>query len=243
MSGIMFEKIKQLKMNKASFNIFMTLNLLIVGVSIADRVSAASLIAVPEEIVLLSINDQELKGSFIRTDKDYKVDPGPVSLVLRYQEYFEQRNDQHDILKSANIHLNIEQLLDQHRYQLKLIDPPQDFDAAKIYAQHPTVALFDENNRIVAQETGSKSAEKTWLSNGFLSRSIDTTQSNKTSKAQIANTTSSKQSVEQTSQTQMKDIREDTTSSKALPRDQQLIQLWQKASKLERQKFMTWLTE
>lgn len=223
-------------------NIF-KLNVAMLGLILSASTFAASTITSSETIVVLAINEQAVKSSLLQNKKDFKVDPGQVSLSVRYQEYFDHRNGQHDILKSGVVNLQAPQLQDNQRYQLRLVNPPKDFDAAQKYVEQPTIALYDQNNQLVVQQTGANGVAKSGLLRGLFSKSNDFTQAK-------SNTQHQPQAVygQAVANAQVQSFDEprvigSNTVNNAKGSDQQLIQIWKKASKSERQKFMSWLAD
>ena len=214
------------------------------GLMLSGSVFAAVTISAPEEIVLLAVNDQEVNAGLFRSkNNEYKVDAGTVDLSVRYQQYFEHLNGEHDILKSGMVTIKAPNLKDGQTYKLSLVNAPKDFDEAKKYAEQPTVAIYDRNNQLLVQQTGANNEQKPWLSTGIFGKTVDLTSRNKAPSNQpaavyaTANTTAPVTMVNSVS-TNSSNVVSSTNSA-----DQQLIQMWQKASKNERQKFMTWLAE
>ena len=115
---------------------------LVCGSLLSGSVFAAVTISAPEEIVLLAVNDQEVNtGLFRSKNNEYKVDAGQVALSVRYQQYFEHLNGEHDILKSGVVTVTAPDLKDGQAYQLALVNAPRSFDEAKAFVTQPTVAI------------------------------------------------------------------------------------------------------
>lgn len=216
---------------------------------LSGGVFAAVTITAPEEIVLLAVNDQEVNtGLFRSTKNEYKVDAGQVALSVRYQQYFEHLSGEHDILKSGVVTVQAPDLKDGQTYQLKLVNQPKSFDEAKRYVTQPTIAIYDKNGTLVVQQSGVNNEAKPWLSSGVFSKVVDLTTN---TKKNIANQPAAVYPVpnavtitEPTSSVVKNvDMQSSTNVSNKSTADQQLIQIWQKASKAERQKFMSWLAE
>ncbi len=203
--------------------------------SLGNVAYAAVTIAAPEVIDVLAVNDQEVKNNFLRSQKStYEIDAGKASLSIRYRQFFQHLNGEHDILKSGVVTVQTPDLKDGETYTLALVNPPQSFEAAKIYAAQPTVALYNSKNELVVQQTGANTEAKPWLGSGLLGRSFDLTQK------QI------KPSVHQPEPTytaSIVDTVKTAMTSRNTQTDQQLIELWKKASKAERQSFMNWIAE
>lgn len=207
---------------------------------LSGSVFAAATLSAPEEIVVLAVNDQEVNSGLIRKKNEYKVDAGQVALSVRYQQYFEHLNGEHDILKSGVVTVTAPDLKDGQTYKIALVNPPQRFEDAKKYAEQPTIAIYDNKNRLVVQQTGVNTEAKPWLGSGLFGKVIDLTSSKKAPVNQPAAVyaTTTSQSPATTSVAKTTQTVTDVNSA-----DRQLIQIWQNASKAERQKFMTWLAE
>lgn len=193
---------------------------------------SAVTITAPEEIKILAVNDQEVNtGLFRAKNNQYKVDAGKNSLSVRYNQYFEHLNGEHDIVKSGVITLTTPLLKDGESYALNLVNAPTNYETAKKYAEQPVIALFDQNKKILVQQTGANTEQKPWLSRSLFGKVTDLTQKKSIPLNQPAPVYS------QTSVTESVENRSISTT------DQELIQLWKKSSKIERQKFMNWLGE
>ena len=199
---------------------------------------SAAIIAVPEEIKLLAVNDQEIRSGLFSSAQQVKVNAGENVINLRYQQYFEHHNGAHDILKSGVITLKTPILQDGENYRLALVNPPKDFDAAKEFKDQPSVGLYNQKNQLLVQQTGAKASSTGWLGGSWLNKTLDTTQNSAAINQPAAVYTAAAvlPSEETTSATL-------PTAKQTQGKEQQLIQLWQQASKVERQKFMSWLAE
>ncbi|MCO8113746.1 DUF2057 domain-containing protein [Acinetobacter lwoffii] len=184
-------------------------------------VFSAVTVTVPEEIKIVAVNDQEVNSGLLRSNQTYSLDAGVNAISVRYNEFFQHSDNSHDILKSGVVTVKTPSLKDGETYRLALIQAPKDFDAAQKYKDQPIIGLYDAKNQLLVQQTGAKDAAKPWFGNRVLTKKVDMTTQAATAVNQPAAIYT--QSAEQN--------------------DQQLIQLWQKASKAERQKFMTWLAE
>ncbi|ENX13617.1 hypothetical protein F894_01831 [Acinetobacter sp. CIP 51.11] len=184
-------------------------------------VFSAVTVTVPEEIKIVAVNDQEVSSGLLRSNQTYSLDAGVNAISVRYNEFFQHSDNSHDILKSGVVTVKTPSLKDGETYRLALIQAPKDFDAAQKYKDQPIIGLYDAKNQLLVQQTGAKDAAKPWFGNRVLTKKVDMTTQAATPVNQPAAVYI--QSADQN--------------------DQQLIQLWQKASKAERQKFMTWLAE
>ena len=61
---------------------------------------SAVTIAVPEEIKLLAVNDQEIRSGLFSSAQQMKVSAGENVINFRYQQYFEHHNKLNLCLKS-----------------------------------------------------------------------------------------------------------------------------------------------
>lgn len=214
------------------------------GLLLSSSVFSAVTITAPEEIVILAVNGQEVNNGLIPSkNNNYQVDPGNLVVNVRYREYFEHLNGEHDIIKSGVVTIQAPNLQDNQSYSLGLINAPKDFEAAKKYADQPTVALYDQNKKLVVQQTGANNEAQPWFSgNNFLSRTLDLTQKNKNNvvnqPAPVYSGTTTQAAVVATAPVAVTTVAQVGTTKTT---DQQMAELWQKASKAERQKFMAWL--
>lgn len=219
------------------------LSLITLGLVVSSSAFSAVTISAPEEIVVLAVNDQEVNAGILRTQKsDFKIDAGNTSISVRYQQYFAHNSGEHDILKSGVVTLYAPSLEDGKRYALRLVNAPKDFDLAKKYAEQPTIALYDQQNTLVVQQTGANNEAKPWLNGGIFGRALDLTQKKNSHQpaAVYANSATSSSSAKTT---QITENHSNLPPAQASSEDQALIQMWKKASKTERQRFMNWLAE
>ena len=187
----------------------------------STSVFSAVTVTVPEEIKIVAVNDQEVNSGLLRSNQTYSLDAGVNAISVRYNEFFQHSDNSHDILKSGVVTVKTPSLKDGETYRLALIQAPKDFDAAQKYKNQPIIGLYDAKNQLLVQQTGAKDAAKPWFGNRVLTKKLDMT-------TQVATPVHQPVAV---------------YTQSADQNDQQLIQLWQKASKAERQKFMTWLAE
>lgn len=201
----------------------------------STTVFSAVTITAPEEIKILAVNDQEVNAGLFRSkNNSYMVDAGESTLSVRYSQYFEHLNGEHDIVKSGVVTLKTPVLKDGENYQLALVDAPVNFEIAQQYAQQPIIGLFDQNKKMLVQQTGANTASKPWFAHGIFTNATDLTQKQSTPINQPAPIYA---------QSAIADTVITTSSASASYTDQPLIQLWKKSSKVERQKFMAWLAE
>ncbi|QDK97764.1 DUF2057 domain-containing protein [Acinetobacter tandoii] len=202
---------------------------------VSGSVFSAVTVTAPEEIKILAVNDQEVNTGLFRSENNaYKLDAGSSSISLRYIQYFEHMSGEHDIVKSGVVTLKTPNLQDNQTYQLALVNAPKTFEDAKKYAEQPTVALYDQKQQILVQQTGANTEQKPWLSRSMFGGAVDLTQKNV--KAPVNQPPAVYAAPQVTAQTAQ-------LSTQASAVDKQLIELWKKADKTERQKFMSWVAE
>lgn len=202
---------------------------------VSGSVFSAVTVTAPEEIKILAVNDQEVNTGLFRSENNaYKLDAGSSSISLRYIQYFEHMSGEHDIVKSGVVTLKTPNLQDNKTYQLALVNAPKTFEDAKKYAEQPTVALYDQKQQVLVQQTGANTEQKPWLSRSMFGGAVDLTQKNV--KAPVNQPPAVYAAPQVTAQTAQ-------LSTQASAVDKQLIELWKKADKTERQKFMSWVAE
>jgi uncharacterized protein len=201
---------------------------LVMGMVIGSNVYAAAKLSVPQEIVVVAINNKEINSGLFRSQKNYNLDEGKTTLHVRYQQYFDHRNGQHDILKSGIVEIETDNIQDNQAYRLELINAPKSFEEAQKYEDHPMIALLDQNNKVIAKQEGVNFKTKSLLES-VLKKDDDSNKKSRDEKnGEIQSVTNLKNS-----------DRKSSIKSK----DQQMTEIWKSATKQERQKFMTWLAE
>lgn len=203
---------------------------------------SAVTITAPEEIKILAVNDQEVNtGLFRSANNQYKVDAGESLISVRYTEYFEHLNGEHDIVKSGVVTLKTPLLKNGENYRLDLVNAPASFEAAKKYAEQPVIALMDNNKQILVQQSGANTEQKPWLGQGIFAKATDLTQKKSTPVNQPAPVYT--QAAVISGAALPASLNSSVSTHSANTADQQLIQLWKNSNKAERQKFMAWLAE
>ena len=186
---------------------------------------AAATIHAPEEIRVVAINDYEIRsGLFNSGETTYKVNEGINHISVRYWQYFEHSNGDHDIVKSGLIQLTTPELTNS-TYQLKLVNAPNTYEQAKAFSLEPQVALYQDGRLIVEQSSVDKQKQP-WLStavNGIVDL-----------------TTSAIQPSYTPAQPKLSTVKLESSSSS---KSSDLIELWKQSSVSQRQQFMQWLTE
>lgn len=205
-------------------------------VAMATSAQAAVTLVTPEEIPVLALDQQEVNGSFFRSSKtSYKLDPGTHEIAVRYEQLFNLTNGDHDVLKSAvvSVRANLE---DNKTYRLSLVNPPKNYDVAKDYVKQPIIAVLDEQGKVIAQQQGLDNAPKPMLGSSFFNRVMDFR--NKPERQKDLTTSQT----DNNSQAVTSSVKVSTVSTTGANDNlEQLKQLWQNASKQEREQFMQFI--
>ena len=205
-------------------------------VAMATSAQAAVTLVTPEEIPVLALDQQEVNGSFFRSNKTtYKLDPGTHEIAVRYEQLFNLTNGDHDVLKSAvvSVRANLE---DNKTYRLSLVNPPKNYDVAKNYVKQPIIAVLDEQGKVIAQQQGLDNAPKPMLGSSFFNRVMDFRNKPEMQKdLTTSQTDNNRQAV--TSSVKASTVSNTGTNDNL----EQLKQLWQNASKQEREQFMQFI--
>ena len=192
----------------------------------------------PEEIIIVAIDDQELRGGLFRgKNTAYKLDGGTHNIAVKYEQIFYHNSGDHDVLRSNIVTLNNVSLKNGVQYRLSLVNPPKTFEQGENFAKQPTIAIVNSQGQVIAQQTGASSQAKSWFGNKLFGGSYDVRQN----PVQSTNTITSK--TQPTTVPAVTATATSTVSPNATikSRDQQLIEIWQNATPLERQKFTAWL--
>lgn len=196
----------------------------------------------PEEIHVLALDDQEVNTGLLRgKSTTYKLDPGQHSITVRYEQFFQQNDGNHDILKSGAVTVPVA-LQDGQTYRLQLVNPPKNFDVAKEYVNQPVIAVVDAAGKVVAQQQGVDSTPKSWLGSGLFGRVFDLRQDTKPTKpaytAPVSTPAVAPVAIAATTTAVTAPASVNAGGNVA-----QLKQLWTNATPQERQQFAAWLVE
>jgi uncharacterized protein len=205
--------------------------------SVNGLVSAAITIKTQQEIKVAEINGQTVaKNLFGQDSSQYQLNQGVNELEVSYSQYFDAEDGigAHDIVRSAPVKIKTPILQDHETYTLALIDTPKTNEQAKVFAKQPIFALYNRNNELLMTQYGSNDGHQ-----GIVNTLLDNKQSNKqnfhpTNKQPEAIYTAIANVPKDNSNPKNKNNRSDVN---------QLISIWEQASKADRQKFMIWLAE
>lgn len=108
---------------------------------------------VDDNIKVTAINGQELKQSIFQPlTKQFTLQPGQHVLTAKYDRLYNLPRDEHDYLRSGNISVAAD-LTDNQTYRLTMPGQPEDYGAAKEYAQQPTLAVQQNDTVIASQQS------------------------------------------------------------------------------------------
>ena len=219
----------------------MGLRITAVTMALLGSTSAFSMVTltVPEEIKIVAVNDQKVNSGLLRSNQTYKIDPGVNTISARYNEFFEHHDSSHDILKSGVVTIKTPELKDGEAYNLALINAPQDFDEAKAYKDQPIIGLYNANQQLLVQQAGAKASSKRWFGGGGGDNANDLSGGEVTIPVNQPAAIYTQHTVKPVVAT----VSAQQSSALNSSSDQQMVELWKKASKSERQKFMAWLAE
>ncbi len=216
----------------------LTISTLLIGASSVSMLShAAVTLLVDDNIKVTAINGQELKQSvFQPLTKEFTLQPGKHVITAKYDRLYNLRRDEHDYLRSGNVSVAAE-MMDNQTYRLTMPNQPEDYAAAKEYAEKPTLAIQQGNTVVASQQSVSSGGGLfSGLGNalgGVFSGGGDAQLQNQRAIAALDQPSTTNQTVvTQTSNT--------ATSASTLD---QFMQLWLKATPTEREKIRQWIQQ
>ncbi|WP_201585746.1 DUF2057 family protein [Psychrobacter jeotgali] len=114
---------------------------------------AAVTLLVDDHIKVTAINGQELKQSMFQPlTKQFTLQPGQHVITAKYDRLYNLPRDEHDYLRSGNISVAAN-LADNQTYRLTMPNQPEKYEAAKEYAERPTLAVQQGNAIVASQES------------------------------------------------------------------------------------------
>ncbi|WP_201575224.1 DUF2057 family protein [Psychrobacter sp. H8-1] len=216
----------------------LTISTLLIGASSVSMLSHAAVkLLVDDNIKVTAINGQELKQSvFQPLTKEFTLQPGKHVITAKYDRLYNLNRDEHDYLRSGNVSVAAE-MMDNQTYRLTMPNQPEDYAAAKEYAEKPTLAVQQGNTVIASQQSVSSGGGLfSGLGNalgGVFSGGGDAQLQNQRAIAALDQPSTTNQTVvTQTSST--------VTSASTLD---QFMQLWLKATPTEREKIRQWIQQ
>lgn len=209
---------------------------------------AAVTLNVEDHIKVTAINGQEIKQSaFKPLTKQFTLQPGKHVITAKYDRLYDLRRDEHDYLRSGNVSVAAE-LQDNQTYTLVMPGQPEDYRAAKKYAEQPTLAV-QQGTQLVASQQSIANNEDGIFSGltkaiGGVFGSNDAQMANQRAIASLEQTGSVDTAAQGSgiAAVQPSAAQASSTADTASTLDQ-FMQLWLKASPEERVKIRQWVQE
>ena len=222
----------------------LTVGMLFVGATSVSMMSQAAVtLLVDDHIKVTAINGQELQQSLFQPlTKEFTLEPGQHAITAKYDRLYKLSHDEHDYLRSGNVSV-VANLADNQTYRLTMPNQPEDYQAAKDYAEQPTLAI-QQNNTVIASQQGMAGNQGGLLSGlgkalgGVFSGSGDAEMQNQRAIASLdqpattVNTNTGTTNIKQ------------TTSVKAPTNTlDSFMQIWLQATPAEREKMRQWIQQ
>lgn len=119
-----------------------------------QSVWADAQLRVPEGVELMAVDEQEYdSGLFAPKLKIVTLTPGAHQIIARFNQLYDLNADEHDVLKSSPVILNLE-AQDQQVYTLTALDVPRDYVKAKRYAKAPLLEIRDKTGTVIVSKQG-----------------------------------------------------------------------------------------
>ena len=131
-----------------------TISTLVIALGSFSIVSHAEVtLLVDDNIKVTAVNGQELTQSLFQPlTKQLTLQPGQHVITAKYDRLYNLPRDEHDYLRSGNVSVAVD-LADNQTYRLTMLGQPEEYRAAKQYAQKPTLAVQQNNTVIARQES------------------------------------------------------------------------------------------
>ena len=210
--------------------------------SVSMLSQAAVTLLVDNHIKVTAINGQELTQSVLQPlTKSFTLQPGKHVITAKYDRLYDLRRDEHDYLRSGNVSVAAE-LLDNQTYRLTMPNQPEDYAAAKKYAERPTLAIQQNNTIIASQESvgGNNNSLFSGLGKalgGVFGGSGDAELQNQRAIAALDQPSASANSTVNTGAT----VTQTTSVNASTSTLDQFMQIWLQASPAEREKMRQWM--
>ena len=223
----------------------LTISAVLVGAGSLSMLShAAVTLVVDENIKVTAINGQELKQSLFQPlTKEFTLQPGKHVITAKYDRLYNLSRDEHDYLRSGNISVAAD-LVDNQTYRLTMPNQPEDYAAAKKYAERPSLAIV-QNKTVIASQQGIGGSDGSIFSGlgkalgGVFGGGGDAGLQNQQAIAALGQPTVSAQSAV-TSGTVASSTPVASINQSASTLDQ-FMQLWLNATPAEREKMRQWI--
>ncbi|WP_352338591.1 DUF2057 family protein [Psychrobacter sp. 16-MNA-CIBAN-0192] len=227
----------------------LTVSMLLVGMGSLSMLShAAVTLVVDDNIKVTAINGQELKQSLFQPlTKEFTLQPGKHVITAKYDRLYNLRRDEHDYLRSGNISVAAD-LADNQTYRLTMPNQPEDYAAAKKYAENPTLAI-QQNNTVVASQKSLGGNDGSIFSGlgkalgGVFGGSGDAELQNQQAIAALGQATVTTQNTASSGAVASSryTVTPATTANQSASTLDQFMQLWLTATPAEREKMRQWM--
>ena len=221
----------------------LSISAVFVGAASVSMLSQAAVtLLVDDHIKVTAINGQELTQSVLQPlTKSFTLQPGKHVITAKYDRLYDLRRDEHDYLRSGNVSVAAE-LLDNQTYRLTMPNQPEDYAAAKKYAERPTLAIQQNNTVIASQESvgGNNNSLFSGLGKalgGVFGGSGDAELQNQRAIAALDQPSASANSIVNTGAT----VTQTTSVNASASTLDQFMQIWLQASPAEREKMRQWM--
>ena len=221
----------------------LSISAVFVGAASVSMLSQAAVtLLVDNHIKVTAINGQELTQSVLQPlTKSFTLQPGKHVITAKYDRLYDLRRDEHDYLRSGNVSVAAE-MLDNQTYRLTMPNQPEDYAAAKKYAERPTLAIQQNNTIIASQESvgGSSNSLFSGLGKalgGVFGGSGDAELQNQRAIAALDQPSASANSTVNTAAT----VTQTTSVNASTNALDQFMQIWLQATPAEREKMRQWI--
>ena len=221
----------------------LSISAVFVGAASVSMLSQAAVtLLVDNHIKVTAINGQELTQSVLQPlTKSFTLQPGKHVITAKYDRLYDLRRDEHDYLRSGNVSVAAE-LVDNQTYRLTMPNQPEDYAAAKKYAERPTLAIQQNNTVIASQESvgGSSNSLFSGLGKalgGVFGGSGDAELQNQRAIAALDQPSASTNSTVNTAAT----VTQTTSVNASTNALDQFMQIWLQATPAEREKMRQWI--
>ena len=221
----------------------LSISAVFVGAASVSMLSQAAVtLLVDNHIKVTAINGQELTQSVLQPlTKSFTLQPGKHVITAKYDRLYDLRRDEHDYLRSGNVSVAAE-MLDNQTYRLTMPNQPEDYAAAKKYAERPTLAIQQNNTIIASQESvgGNNNSLFSGLGKalgGVFGGSGDAELQNQRAIAALDQPSASANSTVNTGAT----VTQTTSVNASASTLDQFMQIWLQASPAEREKMRQWM--
>ncbi len=220
----------------------MTVSTLLMGAAFVPMFSQAAVtLTVDDYVKVTAINGQELQQSIFQPlTKEFTLEPGRHAITAKYDRLYDLSHDEHDYLRSGNVSV-IAELADNQNYRLSFINQPEEYRAAKEYAEQPTLAI-QQNGTVIASQQGMVGNQSGLLSGlgkalgGVFDGGSDAEQQNQ----RVIASLDRPMATTQTNAGTVAAIQQPTSMSTSTNTLDQFMQLWLKATPAEREKMRQW---